>query len=249
VTAEAPDGVTLSAKKKTLALDASTGSGSVELTATAGQDTADGFYAIPVTVRGGKGPAVKQTVYVQVAAEGSFAAAYNATGISSDTDTSQADFDRSSNSYSRQALAAAGLNAGDQVEVSGTTFTWPDSPPARPDHLYADGQTIDVKDTQRLTFVGAAIYGDTRSTATVNFSDGSTAKTDLSFGDWVYPGGGLEPVFDNTVVAKTAYRNPSHGDQAFIFATKPFEAPDGKTIASVTLPKEVNIHLFGIGVG
>ncbi|MEV7345901.1 GH92 family glycosyl hydrolase [Streptomyces sp. NPDC093544] len=249
VTAEAPEGVSLSAAKKTLTLDKSSGSGSVEFTATAGADTADGFYEIPVTVRGGRGPAVKQTVYVQVAAEGSFAAAYNATAISSDTDTSQGDFDRSGGSYSRQALAAAGLNPGAQVEVSGTTLTWPDSPPGRPDHLYADGQTIGLDDAQRLVFVGAAIYGDVRTTATVTFTDGSTEQTDLSFGDWVYPGGGSQPVFDNTVVAKTEYRNPGHAGPAYVFATKPFQAPEGKRIASVTLPKSVNTHLFGIGVG
>jgi hypothetical protein len=249
VTAEAPEGVSLSAAKKTLTLDKSSGSGSVEFTATAGPDTPNGFYEIPVTVRGARGPAVKQTVYVQVAAEGSFAAAYNATAVSSDTDTSQGDFDRSGGSYSRQALAAAGLNPGAQVEVSGTTFTWPDSPAGRPDHLYADGQTIDLADPQRLVFVGAAIYGDVRTTATVTFTDGSTEQTDLSFGDWVYPGGGSQPVFDNTVVAKTEYRNPGHAGPAYVFATKPFEAPEGKRIASVTLPKSVNTHLFGIGVG
>ncbi|MEU9211096.1 GH92 family glycosyl hydrolase [Streptomyces sp. NPDC048415] len=255
VTAEAPDGLTLSAKDKTLVLDRSSGSGSVELTATAGTDTADGFYGIPVTVSGGTGPAVKQTVYVQVAAKGSFGAAYNATGISSDTDTSQGDFDRSGGSYSRQALAAAGLSPGAEVAVSGTTFTWPASPPGRPDHLYAAGQTIDLTtqsgDAQRLTFVGAAIYGDVRTTATVTFTDGSTEETDLSFGDWVLPGGSDSgtPAFDNTVVARTAYRNPGHGGPAYVFATKPFQAPDGKRIASVTLPENVNLHLFGIGVG
>ncbi|MEV7001818.1 GH92 family glycosyl hydrolase [Streptomyces sp. NPDC093982] len=253
VTAEAPDGLTLSAKQKSLTLDRSSGSGSVELTATAGSDTADGYYRIPVTVRGRTGPALKQTVYVQVAAEGSFAAAYNATGISSDTDTSQGNFDRSGGSYSRQALAAAGLNPGTKVEASGTSFTWPGSPPGRPDHLYAAGQTIDLAtqaaDVQRLTFVGAAIYGDVSTTATVTFTDGSTAKTDLSFGDWVLPGGGSGPVFDNTVVAKTEYRNPGHGGPAHVYATKPFDAPEGKHIQSVTLPENVNMHLFGIGVG
>ncbi|MET7607467.1 GH92 family glycosyl hydrolase [Streptomyces avermitilis] len=253
VTAEAPDGLSLNAKDKSLTLDKDTGSGRVELIATAGPDTADGFYGIPVTVRGRTGPAVRQTVHVQVAAEGSFGAAYNATGISSDTDASQGDFDRSGGSYSRQALAAAGLSPGAEVKVSGTAFTWPASPPGRPDHLYAAGQTVDLttqaQDVRRLTFVGAAIYGDVRTTATVTFADGSTEKTDLSFGDWVLPGGGSSPVFDNSVVAGTEYRNPGRGGPAYVFATKPFVAPEGKRITSVTLPENVNLHLFGIGVG
>ncbi|MFD5073448.1 GH92 family glycosyl hydrolase [Streptomyces sp. NPDC058371] len=253
VTAQAPDGLTLDAGRKTLTIDKRSGSGSVEFTATAGSGTADGFYRVPVTVQGRTGPAVKQTVYVQVAAEGSFGAAYNATGISSDTDTAQGDFDRSGGSYSRQALAAAGLTPGAKVEASGTAFTWPASPAGRPDHLYAAGQTIDLTtqsdDVRKLTFVGAAIYGDVRTTATVTFDDGSTAKTDLSFGDWVLPGGSGTPVFDNSVVAKTEYRNPGHGGPAYIYATKPFEAPDGRTVKSVTLPENVNMHLFGIGVG
>ncbi|MFF1703676.1 GH92 family glycosyl hydrolase [Streptomyces sp. NPDC058252] len=257
VTAEAPAGLTLSAKEKTLTLakGSGSGSGSVELAVTAGTDTADGFYEIPVTVRGRTGPAVRQTIHVQVAAKGSFGAAYNATGISSDTDTSQGDFDRSGGSYSRQALAAAGVVPGAKVMASGTTFTWPASPPGRPDHLYAAGQTIDLStqsdNVRRLTFVGAAIYGDVRTTATLTFTDGSEEQTDLSFGDWVLPGGSDSgtPVFGNSVVARAAYRNPGHGGPAYVFATKPFEAPDGKRIAAVTLPENVNMHLFGIGVG
>ena len=91
---------------------------------------------------------------------------------------------------------------------------------------------------------------DHKGTATVTFTDGSTAPADMSFGDWVLPGGSPEePVFGNTVVAHPRYRNVASGGTgpAFIFATAPFDAPEGKTIASVTLATDRQIHLFAIG--
>jgi hypothetical protein len=65
------------------------------------------------------------------------------------------------------------------------------------------------------------------------------------------PGGGTDPVFGNSVVARTAYRNTLYGkgEGAYVFTTEPFTAPDGKRIASVTLPRHVSLHLFGIAVG
>jgi hypothetical protein len=255
VSSTGPKGLDVTPTTAKLSLGSTSGSGSTALEVAAPKDTPEGFYELPVTVRGRKGATVKRTAIVQVAAEHGFEASYNATGISSDTDAAQADFDRSGNSYSRDALAAAGLKPGAQVEVSGTTLDWPASPPGRPDHLYAAGQTVDLtkraQAADRMVFVGSAIYGDVRSTATVTFTDGSTQTTDLSFGDWVLPGGGSTPVFDNTVVAHPEYRNQlgGRGGPAYVYATKPFQVPDGKRIASVTLPDQVNLHLFGIGLG
>lgn len=255
VTSTPPDGLRVTQASGRISLDRKSGHGTVDLKVSATAETSEGFYELPVTVRGDKGATVKRSVIVQVTADNSFEAAYNTTGISSDTDAAQADFDRSGNSYSRTALADAGLKPGARVEVSGTTLTWTSSPPGRPDHLYADGQTIDLttraRTADRMVFVGAAIYGDVRTTAKVTFTDGTAQQTDLSFGDWVMPGGGSQPVFDNTVVAKTAYRNQlgGRGGGAYVFATTPFQVPDGKRIASVTLPEHVNLHLFGIGLG
>ncbi len=102
-----------------------------------------------------------------------------------------------------------------------------------------------------MSFIGTASNGDHRASATVTFTDGTTGQADLSFGDWVFPGGGTDPVFGNTLVARTDHRNQpgGQGGGASVYATAPFDAPAGKQIASVTLPSEVNLHVFAIGLG
>ncbi|MFJ3698134.1 GH92 family glycosyl hydrolase [Streptomyces sp. NPDC090052] len=256
VTASPPKGLTVSAATKQLKLDKGTGSGSVALTVEAGAKTPDGYYEVPLTVRGaGKGDTVRLSAIVLVAADGSPAAAYDNTGLSDDADHGQADFDGAGNSYSRQALAAAGLKGGARIEASGTSFVWPAAPQGRPDNVVADGQTLDLSrssvDAKRLLFVGSATNGDHQDSAEVTFTDGSTGTADLSFGDWTLPGGGSDPVFGNTLVARAAHRNQSGGTggAADVFATAPFKVPDGKQIKSVTLPKNAQLHVFAVGLG
>ncbi|WP_371789776.1 GH92 family glycosyl hydrolase [Streptomyces sp. NBC_01471] len=256
VTASPPKGLTVSAATRQLKLDRATGSGSVGLTVEAGPTTPEGYYEVPLTVRGsGKGNSVRLSAIVLVAADGSPAAAYDNTGLSDDADHGQADFDGAGNSYSRQALAAAGLKGGARIEASGTSFVWPAAPQGRPDNVVADGRTLDLsrsaKDAKRLLFVGSATNGDHQDSAKVTFTDGSTGTADLSFGDWALPGGGTDPVFGNTLVARAAYRNQSGGTggAASIFATAPFEVPGGKQIKSVTLPKNPQLHVFAVGLG
>jgi hypothetical protein len=45
-------------------------------------------------------------------------------------------------SFSRQALAATGLNGGAQSTVDGLTFTWPAVPDGQPDNIAADGSRL-----------------------------------------------------------------------------------------------------------
>ncbi|WP_338067455.1 GH92 family glycosyl hydrolase [Crossiella equi] len=209
----------------------------------------EGYHEIPVTITG-RDRVVRTSVTVLVAPEGSLVTRYDNTGISDDTDKGQANIDNGGNSYSRQALAEAGLTGGEPGEVGGLRFTWPAAPPGRPDNTAANGQTVAIAGAPtRLSFVGAATNGDHRGRAKVTFTDGSTAETDLSFGDWVLPGGGdRDPVFGNSVVARPRYRNVSSGGAgpAFVFATAPFQAPAGKTIASVTLPGNRQLHVFAL---
>ncbi|MGW3160774.1 GH92 family glycosyl hydrolase [Streptomyces sp. NPDC001089] len=257
VAADAPAGLTVTGGR--MNLDPRTGSGSTELTVRAAAGTAPGYYQVPFTVRGRGGDTVHRTAIVLVAEEGGVTAAlgdaFTTVGVSSDGTPVEADFDGAGNSYSRQALAAAGLEGGASVEVSGTRFVWPGAPAGRPDSVTANGQRLDLaggsQGADRLVFVGSATNGDRRASATVTFTDGSTAPADLSFGDWTRPGGGTEPVFGNSVVARTEYRNTPNGkgDPVFVFATRPYEVPEGKQIKSVTLPKEGDLHLFALGLG
>ncbi|MFB7597946.1 GH92 family glycosyl hydrolase [Streptomyces sp. NPDC056160] len=244
---QAPAGVTASPAEGTV-----TG-GSQEITLSAGKDTAQGFYDVLVTVTSG-GQSYEQPVALTLAAPGTLLAARNNTGVSDDSgDHDEADFDGGGWSYSRQALAAAGLTPGGQGTVDGLAFTWPDSPSGRPDNVSAAGQTISLSaPASALSFVGSAVNGNQQAKATVTYTDGTTATTDLSFTDWTVGGGGGTVQYGNTVVAKTAYRNVAGADKdpvaTYVFATRPFAAPAGLQIRSVKLPADTDLHVFALAV-
>ncbi|MEV6834747.1 GH92 family glycosyl hydrolase [Streptomyces sp. NPDC051133] len=228
--------------------------GAREITLTAAKDAAQGFADVMVTVTSG-GTSYRQPVALTVAAPGTLLAAYDTTGVSDDTgDHSEADFDGGGWSYSRQALAAAGLPAGAHGTVGGLTFTWPDSPPGRPDNASGSGQTIALAEpATTLSFVGSAVNGNQQARATVTYTDGTTGTVDLSFTDWTVGGGGGTVQYGNEVVAETAYRNVAGADKdpvkTYVFATKPFTAPDGRTISSVRLPDDGDLHVFTLATG
>ncbi|MFJ4032789.1 GH92 family glycosyl hydrolase [Streptomyces griseoluteus] len=242
---ETPAGVTATPAEGTV-----TG-GARRITLTAADDATQGFYTAKVTVTSGDTSYV-QPVSLTVAAPGTLLAAYDNTGVSDDTgDHDEADYDGGGWSYSRQALAAAGLTPGKRVTTGGLAFTWPDSPAGRPDNGSAHGQTVELKDpTTALAFVGSAVNGNQSAKATVTYTDGSTAAADLSFTDWTVGGGGGTVQYGNEVVAKAAYRNVAGADKdpvaTYVFVTKPFAAPEGKEIRSVKLPDDGDLHVFAL---
>lgn len=182
---------------------------------------------------------------------GSMLAAVNNVGASADAD-GEGDFDGGGYSYSREALATAGLPPGGTSTVDGLTFTWPSSPPGRPDNATATKQTLTLSGT-KLAFVGSAANGARTKPATVTFTDGTTAAVDVGFSDWTLGGGGAAPSFGNVILANTPYRNQSGGGSekvaTHIFATKTYVAPEGKTLASVVLPDDANMHIFAVALG
>ncbi|MEU6283440.1 GH92 family glycosyl hydrolase [Streptomyces sp. NPDC047028] len=223
--------------------------GSQQITLTAAADAPQGFYDAEVSVTSGDS-SYQQPVSLTVAAPGTLLAAYDNTGISDDGgEHDEADFDGGGWSYSRQALAAAGLTAGGHGTVDGIGFTWPDSPAGRPDNASATGQTIRLsRPASALSFIGSAVNGNQQAKATVAYTDGTTATADLSFTDWTVGGGGGTVQYGNEVVARTAYRNVAGADKdpvaTYVFATVPFTAPAGKSIASVRLPADGDLHVF-----
>ncbi|MGW3943001.1 hypothetical protein ACWEKP_46300, partial [Streptomyces phaeochromogenes] len=160
---------------------------------------------------------------------------------------------RPSYPISRQALAAAGLTPGGQGSVNGLAYTWPGSPAGRPDNASATGQTIELPTpAAKLSFLGSAVNGNQQTRASVTYDDGTTDSIDLSFTDWTVGGGGGTVQFGNEVVARAAYRNVAGADKdpvaTYVFATKPFEAPAGRTIRSVKLPYNADLHVFTVAV-
>ncbi|MGW2098423.1 GH92 family glycosyl hydrolase [Streptomyces olivaceoviridis] len=228
--------------------------GAQQITLTAARDAEQGFADVGVTVTSGDS-SYEQPVALTVAAPGTLLAAYNSTGVSDDDgDHDEADYDGGGWSYSRQALAAAGLTPGKQATAGGLAFTWPASPAGRPDNASASGQTILLNaPAGALSFIGSAVNGNQQTKATVAYTDGTTGTVDLSFTDWTVGGGGGSVQYGNEVVAKTAYRNVAGADKdpvaTYVFATKPYQAPAGKQIKSVTLPRDTDLHVFTLATG
>ncbi|WP_405930712.1 GH92 family glycosyl hydrolase [Streptomyces sp. NBC_00827] len=245
---DVPEGVTATPAEGTV-ID-----GTQSITLSAASDARQGFYDVKVTVTSAD-TSYGQPVALTVAAPGSLLAAYNNTGVSDDVgDHDEADYDGGGWSYSRQALAAAGLTPGRQGTLSGgLTYTWPDSPSARPDNASATGQTIELTQAaSQLSFIGSAVNGNQQTKATVTYTDGTTDPVDLSFTDWTVGGGGGTVQYGNETVARAAYRNVAGADKdpvaTYVFATKPFQAPSGKTIRSVKLPDNADLHVFTLAV-
>ncbi|WP_329269726.1 GH92 family glycosyl hydrolase [Streptomyces sp. NBC_01451] len=244
---ETPVGVTATPASGTVV------DGTRRITLTAQPAAEQGFHEARIKVTSTE-TAYEQPIALTVAAPGSLLAAYNNTGISDDTgDHTEADYDGGGRSYSRQALTAAGLPPGTRGRLaSGPTFTWPSSPPGRPDNASATSQSIRLQaPAAQLSFIGSAVFGDRRTRATVTYTDGTTDTVDLALTDWTLGGGTGTVRYGNEVVARTAYRNVSGAGRdpvpTYVFATSPFQAPAGRRIASVRLPADTDLHIFTLG--
>ncbi|WP_237744895.1 GH92 family glycosyl hydrolase [Kribbella catacumbae] len=253
-----PAGLTASPTSGTFTVDPASGVGIAPVTITAAPGTPDGRYSVTVALQAADGTALPRLGFTVVVGEpNSFSVLREGVAASDDTgDHNEADYDGGGVSYSRQALAAAGLTPGGTVTKEGLTFTWPAVPAGDPDNVPTDGQLLNLglpAGATKLSFVGSAVNGNQESKATLNYPDGSTQLVDLSFSDWTLGGGGDTVHFGNLVVASTPYRNEAGGGRdnvaTHIFATAPFTFPTGKTPVSVTLPKNRDLRIFTLATG
>jgi predicted alpha-1,2-mannosidase len=254
-----PTGLTADPPSGTITVDPATGTGTASVTIRVDSGTPDGRYTVPITVSSADGSFLPRlAVRIIVGQPGSFAVLRNNVGISDDASThDEADFDGGGVSFSRQALAAAGLVGGAPATVDGLAFTWPNLPAGEPDNIAAPRAVLTLAGVPatatRLSFVGSASNGDQKGTATLTYTDGTTQEIDLSFSDWTLGGGGGSPQFGNLVVAKTPYRNVGGGDRetvfTYMFATAPVTLAAGKRLAGVTLPDNTEIHVFAVASG
>jgi predicted alpha-1,2-mannosidase len=258
VSITAPAGITVTPGSATIEVPPH-GTGTAKLTVAASASTTQNFYSAPVTLTTeGTGSTQSLSQDILVAAPGSLLSTFNSAGIADDSDPSAADFDGDGNSYSANALAAAGFTAGQNVTVNGVTFAWPRPSAGFPDNTMPEGQQVTVDaaaGTQALAFLGSATQGGASGVATLNYSDGSTSKYWLGFSDWTLGGGGGSPAFGNRVAATTAYRDCAGctGGQDSVktyvfYAAVPVDP--GKTLTSVTLPDGTSggtEHIFSVG--
>ncbi|MCC2029589.1 GH92 family glycosyl hydrolase [Microbacterium sp. YMB-B2] len=220
------------------------------LTVSVAGGVADGYYPLTVTATAGERERT-QTVTVRVASEGGFARAMNLIGTATADTRGGANFDDAGNSYAREELEKVGLAPGSDFAVGDLHATWPASPAGFVDTVQPDGQTITIENAPTsLSFIGAARDGGAQSRATLTFDDGSTAEVPLELGDWVIPSSDGEPVYGNSVVAQMPMRYAVTELQgAYVYATAPYTAPEGRTIVSVTLPSggdAERLRLFAI---
>ena len=194
----------------------------------------------------------------------SLARAFNNIGSSDDSDVSAGDLDGVGNSFSRQALAAAGLAPGAAVQHDGISFTWPDARAGQPDNVIALGQTVLVSGTgSRLGFLGASTPSTVTGDGIVWYADGSTSSFTVTIDNYFNP-----PGVENAAVATMSYVNDSNpasnggtaGQRAhtvYVFYASVPIVP-GRPVRAVTLPpngsapasgRNYGMHIFALGIG
>jgi beta-glucosidase len=177
----------------------------------------------------------------------SFAQAYTNVGTSDNSNSSAGNFDGNGDSYSAQALAAAGLKPGSVVTHNGVSFTWPAASSGTANNIAANSQTIMVSGAgDMLGFLGAATSGTQSGTATVTYTDGSTQSFNLTFADWSAntPASG-----DELFATTTDWNHPAGGSDhpVSVYYTSVALNP-AKALQSITLPVNSNLHLFAWGL-
>ena len=190
------------------------------------------------------------------------AAAARSTAISDDSDPIAADFDGAGDSYSAQALAAAGLSPGATITVPGGSAQWPTASPGTPDSVLADGQTISLPAAggeHALVLVGASSNASLRSPGTIEYAGGATQRFSLALDNWSLPPADR----GDQVVATMPYVNGFAPNGATapgqrrrtvrVFATTIALNPR-RTVTAVTLPRDGDslvgaaMHVFALGV-
>lgn len=175
--------------------------------------------------------------------------------ISNDGTVGQANFDGGNRGYSANALDAAGLAAGTQVNVYGFQVDWPTVATGINDDWNAYGAEVPLGGSgSTLEILGAAANGASSGTAAITYTDGTTQTFTLAFSDWTLGGGSTQRLPTTYVVAALPYRNTVQGKQqvtTYVFATMVGLLP-GKTPAALHLPTtETGGHLnvFAAAVG
>ncbi len=236
-------GAVSTAPAGTLAPGAST---PVGYTVTVPDNAPGGTYTVTLTASGtvaGRPVTSSRDVTVTVPYK-SLTAAYDTVGLTDDSNPAPGNWDPAGYSYSAQGLAAQGITPGGTVTVDGVTATFPSPAPGTEDAVTAHGQVIAFPvSTGRLVLVGSATYGEVADHLTVTYTDGSTASVPVDFNDW----------YSNAATAGSSILATTHWNSASgaaphdvsIYATTAALDP-AKTIATITLPVQPNLHFFVI---
>lgn len=179
-------------------------------------------------------------------------AAFNEESITNDGDTSVLADMHASQTYSAQALAAAGLAPGGQVTYQGLTFTLPTVASGQFDNVASMGQTVrvDASGAKLGLLVAGVLVGHEQGmqagTVTVTYTDGTTQRAVLEAPDWwnitaagaVGTAGYVDDVPTGTTVDHKA---------SLFYNGIPLDP--GRTVAYVTLPGNSRYHVFAVTTG
>ncbi|MBO0745488.1 MAG: hypothetical protein J2P43_10735, partial [Candidatus Dormibacteraeota bacterium] len=194
----------------------------------------------------------------------SLGAAFNNVGISDDSDVAAANLDGVGNSYSEQALTAAGLGPGATVHQGGMTLVWPNVAAAQPDNVVAEGQTVLLSGSGgTLGFLGAGSPSDEGGSGTVYYTDGSTGTFTVTLDNYFNPA----DTANDVAIATMPYVNdsnpatnggaPQRAHTVYVFFTGVAIDPT-RTVQAVTLPaggvtppsgRITGMHVFALAVG
>ncbi len=177
------------------------------------------------------------------------AAAFNNVAISDESNPTTANFDGDGDSYSAQALAAAGATPGATIASNGASFTWPDAAAGTKDNVAGSGAIVTTAGQgAKLSFLGSEAGFDTDS-VTVTYTDGTTTTGTIGFPNWCCS----DPNAYGAVPAITTdHRNTPSGPANFgtsyqvFYNSIPIDA--SKAVSTVTLPSKQSIHIFALAV-
>ena len=215
------------------------------------EGTAEGTYPVAVTVRAdGAGVITRQfTVTVRSARCGATASGQCGVDLSKDVNhdgtatvdaSTQGNFDGGGWSYDAALLPPAGSGV-----LNGVTYDMPDTSGTAANFVEAHGQQVLLPSSQysTLRLLGATHNGDVQTTATVTYTDGSTADVPLALTDWA-AGSGHN---GNSVEIAMAHRIKAgqgvDGPPVQIFGTSLALDP-GKSVLSVTLPNDPHLEIY-----
>ncbi len=179
----------------------------------------------------------------------------NNTGVTNDQATHLGDLDGYGNSYSAQALAAAGFVGGTTFTAHGLHFRWPDGTGQTASDYLAQGQTLTMLHCEGVTtlgLIGAATGQAARGEGRATFTDGTSQPFTLLFDDWTLNGSTTLVSNGDQIVATMPYHNTAngrHAEKTLLFMAR-VPLPPGKVLRSFSLPGPTShghLHIFAIG--
>jgi hypothetical protein len=183
------------------------------------------------------------------------AAYFNNTGVSNNSNPSQANFNTSGDSYSAQALAAVGATPGATLLHHGLSFTWPNVAAGSPDNVVAQGQRIAVSgsgDTLGFLLAGVTHTPSASGTGTIVYSDGLQQPFTLHAPNWYFTS---RSTGDQMFVLP--YRNNANGPQdqhQVVVYYAGISLQSNASVAQVILPNLnpgplPSLHIFAMSLG